>query len=66
MKCAACHSPTFRGGGSTPRLAGQKQAYLAYQLDAFGAGRRSHPPGMPVLKDPSDRQKVASYLASLQ
>ena len=65
MKCASCHAPTFRGGGLTPRMAGQKPAYLVYQLEAFRDGRRSHPPGMPLLNERSDMEKVASYLASL-
>lgn len=66
MKCAGCHLPTFRGGGVTPRLAGQKPAYLIYQMEAFRDGRRTHPPGMPVLKERSDMEKVASYLASVR
>jgi cytochrome c553 len=33
MKCASCHAPTFHGAGATPRLAGQKRAYLAWQLE---------------------------------
>jgi cytochrome c553 len=66
MKCASCHTPTFHGAGTVPRLAGQKQPYLVWQLDAFRGGGRSHPPGMPVLVDRADVESVASYLASLR
>jgi len=65
LKCASCHSPAFHGGGVTPRLAGQKPAYLVYQLEAFRDARRSHSPAMPLLKERSDMEKVAGYLASL-
>jgi cytochrome c553 len=66
MKCASCHGPTFRGAGAVPRLAGQKQQYLAWQLQAFRGGARTHPPGMQLPKDPADAQDIAAYLASLR
>jgi cytochrome c553 len=66
MNCARCHTPTFHGAGATPRLAGQKHAYLVWQLEAFRGGRRSHPLVRSVLKDGADVENVASYLASLR
>jgi len=66
MKCASCHTPSFHGAGATPRLAGQKHAYLVWQLDAFRDGRRSHPLAMTNLKDAADVDNVASYLSSLR
>jgi cytochrome c553 len=66
MKCASCHGPTFRGAGMVPRLAGQKQRYLAWQLQAFRGGARSHPPGMPLPNDAADVENISTYLASLQ
>jgi cytochrome c553 len=65
-KCASCHTPTFHGAGATPRLAGQKHAYLVWQLEAFRGGRRSHPLVKSVLKDGADVENVASNLASLR
>ena len=64
--CASCHAPTLQGTGIVPRLAGQKQPYLAWQLEAFRGGSRTHPPGMPVLSDRADIESIASYLASLR
>jgi cytochrome c553 len=66
MKCASCHSPTFYGAGTVPRLAGQKQHYLAWQLQAFLGGSRTHPWPMPALNDRVALESVASYLASLR
>jgi cytochrome c553 len=66
MKCASCHGPSFGGAGTVPRLAGQKQPYLSWQLQSFRGGGRTHPPGMPVLADQADVESVASYLASLR
>jgi cytochrome c553 len=64
--CASCHGPAFRGAGTVPRLAGQKQRYLAWQLQAFRGGGRSHPPGMPLPNDQADVENMATYLASLR
>lgn len=66
MNCASCHGATYHGAGTAPRLAGQKQPYLAWQLQAFIGGSRAHPPGMPVLNDRAALENVASYLASLR
>jgi cytochrome c553 len=64
--CAGCHAPTFHGAGTVPRLAGQKQRYLAWQLETLRGGSRSHPPGLSVLGDRTDVENIASYLASLR
>ncbi|WP_406667383.1 c-type cytochrome [Gallaecimonas sp. GXIMD1310] len=39
--CVACHGPSGVGGGPIPRLAGQQQAYLETQLQAWRNGTRS-------------------------
>jgi cytochrome c553 len=66
MKCSSCHTPNFHATALIPRLAGQTYWYLTVQMAAFRDGRRDLPPGMPVLKDATDIENAASYLASLQ
>ncbi len=66
-KCVRCHTQTFHGAGLVPRLAGQKQRYLVWQLQAFHSGGRAHPPlEMPMSNNQADAESVASYLASLR
>ena len=41
-ECSRCHGADGRGGGpATPRIAGQREAYLAESLEAFGRGHRA-------------------------
>ena len=38
--CGQCHLPDFRGQAQMPRLAGQREEYLAAQLRAYREGKR--------------------------
>ena len=40
--CMACHGEKAEGNGPIPRLAGQHQAYLARQLEAFASMARAN------------------------
>jgi cytochrome c553 len=66
MQCTSCHAPDLQGAGAIPGLAGQKHAYLAWQLDTIRRGRRPHPLGAAILKDAAEIEQVAGYLASLR
>jgi cytochrome c553 len=68
--CASCHGPNGEGVGSvTPPLAGQTQAYLFRQLQAFRDGDRRDPLGLMagVAKrvPPGASASVAAYYAGL-
>jgi cytochrome c553 len=41
--CMACHGAKAEGNGPIPRLAGQRRAYLAGQLQAFESNARANP-----------------------
>jgi cytochrome c553 len=40
-RCASCHGANFSGEGQVPRLAGQREEYLARTLREFRAGTRT-------------------------
>jgi len=40
LRCASCHGSDFAGGQQVPRLAGQREDYLAKALTEFRAGTR--------------------------
>lgn len=66
--CAACHG--IEGVSSLeiyPNLAGQKEAYLAGQLQHFRDGERENPIMAPMAKPLSDDDiaDLAAYYASL-
>jgi cytochrome c553 len=65
--CMACHGENAEGNGPIPRLAGQHQAYLARQLEAFASMARANEIMHENSKDltPQQISEVASYLASL-
>lgn len=67
--CASCHGDNFGGTPAAPRLAGQGEQYLAEQLAAFAADRRTDPAaGMNVLAKslkPDDIRGLTHYLAGL-
>ncbi|MFO1330774.1 MAG: cytochrome P460 family protein [Rubrivivax sp.] len=65
--CVLCHGIDGHGTGpDIPHLAGQRRAYLAAQLQAFRAGRRTHDEMGPVaarLGD-ADIERLATHWAS--
>lgn len=66
--CANCHGPDG-GGRPGPRVAGQKQQYIAAQLSAFRSGSRKNGPLMvPIVTAMSDEDinAAANYIAGLK
>jgi cytochrome c553 len=66
MKCAACHGATFAGAEMVPRLAGQTTGYLISQMEAFAAGRRTHPSIETPFNKIADVEAMATYFTSLK
>ncbi len=67
--CAACHGANgVSVGAAIPNLAGQKQAYLAAQLQAFKSGARKNPimNAIAAQVTPADIANVAAFYAGLQ
>jgi cytochrome c553 len=65
--CLACHGAKAEGNGPIPRLAGQHQAYLARQLEAFASKARANEIMHETSKDLTAEQisEVTAYLATL-
>lgn len=67
--CMACHGAKGEGQAAAgfPRLAGQGQAYLLKQLQAFADGTRKNPQMAPIARSLSAAQMrdAADYYASL-
>jgi len=65
--CMACHGENAEGNGPIPRLAGQHQAYLARQLEAFASMARANEIMHENSKDltPQQIREVTAYLATL-
>ncbi|MFD1009448.1 c-type cytochrome [Oceanisphaera ostreae] len=66
--CAACHGAEgISAMDIYPNLAGQKEAYLASQLQHFRDGQRDNPIMAPMAKPLSDADiaDLAAYYASL-
>lgn len=63
--CATCHGVDGQGGGDTPRLAGQRRAYLLQQLQAFtDLSRRGAPMNRHVWDmTPEQMRQVADFLS---
>ena len=65
--CISCHGVRAEGNGPIPRLAGQYQAYLARQLEAFASWARQnitmHANSMNLT--PVQISEVSAYLATL-
>ena len=57
--CMACHNPAVQGDPSWPRIAGQKQPYLAEQLHAFKGGKRKNEVMAPLVANLSDEDIAA-------
>jgi cytochrome c553 len=65
--CMACHGEKAEGNGPVPRLAGQHQAYLARQLEAFASMARANEIMHENSKEltPEQISEVSAYLATL-
>jgi cytochrome c553 len=65
--CMSCHGEKAEGNGPIPRLAGQHQAYLARQLEAFASMARANEIMHENSKDltPEQISEVTAYLATL-
>src|SRR6516165_5039063 len=65
--CMSCHGEKAAGNGPIPRLAGQHQAYLARQLEAFASMARANEIMHENSKDLTAEQiaEVTAYLATL-
>ena len=65
--CISCHGPRAQGNDSIPRLAGQYQAYLARQLDAFMRWARQNVTmhAVSINLTPEQIRDVTAYLATL-
>jgi cytochrome c553 len=65
--CMSCHGEQAEGNGPIPRLAGQHQAYLARQLEAFASMARANEIMHENSKDLTSQQisEVTAYLATL-
>jgi cytochrome c553 len=65
--CAGCHGAQGEGNAAAgfPRIAGQPQAYLAGQMEAFANGSRNNPVMSPIAKamDKQQMQDVSAYYA---
>jgi cytochrome c553 len=65
--CISCHGPRAEGNGPIPRLAGQYQAYLTRQLEAFASWARQnitmHANSMNLTAE--QMNEVSAYLATL-
>ena len=70
FRCASCHGSDFAGGQQVPRLAGQREDYLAKALTEFRAGTRigytSAMAEASVGLAPDDIAVLASYLAQFR
>jgi cytochrome c553 len=70
--CLACHSPDGAGNYlmKAPALAGQQDAYVVAQLQAYAAGQRTTDPNkimqtIAARLTPAEIQAVASYIQGL-
>jgi cytochrome c553 len=69
MSCAGCHGVNgISNNGMWPNLAGQKEAYLASQLQMFKDGRRNNAMMSAMSKGLSDADiaNLAAYYAGLK
>ena len=67
LRCGSCHGGDFAGGQQVPRLAGQREDYLAKALSEFRAGTRVGYTGAMAEAlagvAPDELQALAAYLA---
>ena len=67
LECAACHMADFSGKMEVPSLVAIHPSYIAAQIEAFSAGRRSHPfiNGSSGISS-SDSEDLVQYFAQLE
>lgn len=69
LRCGVCHRPDFSGQNQVPRLAGQREAYLAAEMRAYRDNKR--PAGDTIMAaalygvPDRDLDAMAHYLARL-
>jgi cytochrome c553 len=66
--CTGCHLEQYLGAGTVPRLAGQREDYLARTMAEFRTRTRGNNPGMADLMMVTSEQQIAAlakYLAGL-
>lgn len=66
--CTGCHLDRFLGAGTVPRLAGQREDYLARTMVEFRTRARGNNPGMSDLMSVTSEEELAAlaqYLAGL-
>ena len=66
LKCGTCHGSTFSGADLVPRLAGQTTGYLINQLEAFAAGRRTHPGAEMPSNSEGEIESIAHYFTAMK
>lgn len=67
--CIGCHGPTGVSASSLwPNLAGQKEGYLAKQLNDFKSGQRKDPLMGPISQSLSEQDiaDLAKYFSGLK
>jgi cytochrome c553 len=68
--CDGCHGAQGEGNAAngTPRIAGQPQAYLQRQLDAYADGRRDNEVMTPIARQlaPQDRSALSAYYSTVR
>jgi cytochrome c553 len=66
-RCASCHGDDYAGGAQVPRVAGQREDYLAQALAAFAGGQRvGYTPAMNEVMTgitPEEVADLAHFLA---
>jgi cytochrome c553 len=69
QQCVACHGANGEGNAqmNAPRIAGQPQAYLERQLEAYASGARQNPVMAPIAKGLSaaQRREAARHYAQI-
>jgi cytochrome c553 len=66
--CTGCHLEQYLGAGTVPRLAGQREDYLARTMAEFRNRTRGNNPGMSDLMMVTSEEQItalAKYLAGL-
>jgi cytochrome c553 len=66
--CTGCHLEQYLGAGTVPRLAGQREDYLARTMAEFRTRARGNNPGMSDLMMVTSEEQIAAlakYLAGL-